>query len=98
MFKLKIGEHNLLQTQMLISKRVKTNSANTDKPQLAVDHKNCIISSLTFLQTVAVKCLFFHHPDDPVTRVALEMVLEAMGGTNTMASGFSSRILLVIQV
>ena len=84
---------------MPVSKRVKTKSANTDKPQLAVDHNNCIMSSLTFLQTMAVKCLFLHHPDDPVTRVALEMVLQAPGcWAPSRASGFSSRILPVIQV
>jgi len=82
-----------------ISKRVTTKSANTVKPQSAVEHKNCIMSSLTFFQTMAVKCLFSHHPGDPVTRVALEMVLQATGcGAPSRASGFSSRILPVIQV
>ena len=75
-----------------------TKSANTDKPQSAVKHKNCIMSSLTFFQTMAVKCLFSHHPGDPVIRVALEMGLEATGGTPSTASGFSSPILPVIQV
>jgi len=36
-----------------------TKSANTDKPQLAVEHKNCIMSSLTFFSDNGGQVLVF---------------------------------------